>query len=151
MQRESLFQAFVVAPRPSCDEITEHRCEECDGIREQLQYHENYNVPEVILEQCFDSLQLLSKKAWRYFLPSYLDYALKNPESDLASMLIINLDFNSDPAKGVGDPRAGMLAPVECAAIAIVLSTYRSVWAIDPEEVLHRKLISSRYRALAGI
>ena len=136
--------AFPDAPAPS-DRITPHDCAECDDIARDLTDKTPRDIPGQVLQRRYDSLPLLSPAAWRYLLPAYLDYAASNPESELATMLIINLDCESSwGGEEAGTvPRCFLLSTTERAAVASCLAGFRSKWD-EPEDAEQRDQIKDR-------
>jgi hypothetical protein len=86
-----LYVAFADAPRPSEKEITPHRCGECDEVASRLAAHEHSQVPDEDMYWLGDSLPLLSPKAFRYYLPSFVAFCLKHAESSLDALINYNL------------------------------------------------------------
>jgi len=139
------FAAFRNAPRPEKDQITPHECQECNQIRCDFHQLEAFEVPDEIIERHPDILPLFSEIAWRYYLPTYLDYSLRHPDSDAAGMLIINLDFESNPKRGFPPFQRDLLDVKELLAVRAYLERYQSIWDTDPNEVEERKEIRGRY------
>jgi hypothetical protein len=81
-QRESLEAeiraAFAGATRPSKEQIAPHDCDECAELRSAFTYVSWDAMPDPLVEAHALALPLLSPKAFAYFLPGYLLYALKH-------------------------------------------------------------------------
>ena len=87
----SFFSAFRSAPRPDFDEITLHRCWECDDIRDQLSNHDVDDVPIDFLDYHGDGLTLLSAKAYRYYLPAYVRHSCDFRDATVTDYVLFSL------------------------------------------------------------
>ena len=139
------FRAFQSAPQPEDVEIAPHQCKGCDQIRRDFCQLESVELTGDILEKHSGDLPLLGPKAWRYFLPAFLSYALANPDSAVAEMLVINLDFESDPANKTPPLRMEFLSNTERSAVCAFFERYESYWDCDPGEKENRLKIMMRY------
>jgi hypothetical protein len=88
---ERLYQAFADAPRPDRDEITPHRCDECDEVSARFSRHPARDVPHDDMLWLGDSMPLLSPKAFRYYLPRFIEFCLVTPQSSADAMINYNL------------------------------------------------------------
>lgn len=86
---ELLYAAFAEASRPTLDDITPHRCYECDEVRDGLAPYAARTVPDE--EVRADSLPLLSPTALRHYLPRYIEFGFTHRDSILSEFLIYNL------------------------------------------------------------
>jgi len=86
-----LYIAFDQAPRPRPEEITPHRCGECDEVAARLAPHPHAEVPDDDMDWLGDSLPLLGPTAFRYFLPSFVAFCLRNPQSSVDALINYNL------------------------------------------------------------
>jgi hypothetical protein len=86
-----LYEAFAGAPRPRRDEITPHRCAECDEVADRLSPHTARAVPHDDMLWLGDSLPLLSPKAFRYYLPGFIEFCLVTPQSSTEAVINYNL------------------------------------------------------------
>jgi hypothetical protein len=112
-----LYAAFAEAPRPSKDEITPHRCPECDDVAARLAPHNHADVPDADLYFLGDSLPLLSPKAFRYYLPSYVAFCMTHRDSSLDGL--INYSLAPSSALDEGDRnRFVYFSPEERSVIA---------------------------------
>jgi hypothetical protein len=78
---ESTYAAFSKAPRPTPDDITPHRCSECDDIRNRLSQYSVRDVPDEEMVWLVEAMPLLSPRALRYFLPRFVEFSLTHPDS----------------------------------------------------------------------
>ena len=97
------YKAFQDAPRPSIDENAPHRCWECDKVRDDFSKYNVGKVPDDVLHYHGDSISLLSPKAFRYFMPRYVEFTINNPDANAVDNLLFNLspdDPTSEFRKG---------------------------------------------------
>jgi hypothetical protein len=90
---ERLYGAFSDAPRPAKEEITPHRCYECDEVTARLAPHQSREVPDDDMFWLGDSMPLLGHKAFRYFLPRFIEFCLRHPNSSANGVI----DYNPGP------------------------------------------------------
>lgn len=88
---ERLYLAFSQAPRPQPAEIAPHRCCECDEVAARLSPHAARAVPHEDMLWLGDSLPLLGPGAFRYYLPRFIEFALRVPESSAEAVIHYNL------------------------------------------------------------
>jgi hypothetical protein len=119
-----LYIAFADAPRPNETEITPHRCGECDEVASRLARHEHDAVPDEDMYWLGDSLPLLSPKAFRYYLPSFVAFCLAHQDSSLDALINYNLAPSATLDIGERD-RFAWFAPEERKVIAEFVA-YRS-------------------------
>jgi len=76
---DQLVAAWSGVQAPTVDQITEHRCAECDEIAEYFggrHWQEFTNVTE--LRYHYDALALFSNVAFHYYLPAFMTATLKD-------------------------------------------------------------------------
>jgi hypothetical protein len=112
-----LYSAFGDAPRPSRREIAPHRCCECDEVASRLAPHRHDEVPPEDMYWLGDCLPLLSPKAFRYYLPSFVAFCLKHRDSSVEALMNYNLAPCGSLDEGERD-RCAYFAPSERAVIA---------------------------------
>jgi hypothetical protein len=79
-------------PRPErVRDIAPHECPECDELANNLLPHPYGGVPDEIMEWHQHDLALLSAAALHYYLPSWLLYSLRHPQSDALESTIFHL------------------------------------------------------------
>ena len=88
---ERLYAAFEAAPRPVSREIAPHSCWECDEIIARLGTHEARDVPAEDMHWLGDCLTLLGPKAFRYYLPRYIEFCLTTSDSNANGFINYNL------------------------------------------------------------
>lgn len=93
---ERLYRAFSSAPRPQPSEIAPHRCGECDEVAARLSPHIARAVPHEDMLWVGDSMALLGPKAFRYYLPRFIEFALLVPESSAEAVIHYNLAPSGD-------------------------------------------------------
>ena len=88
---EEVYNAFSSVPKPNYDQITPHRCLECDEIRDEFSKYSVRDLPAEVVKANHSSLPLLSSEALRYYLPRYIDHALSTSNDDVAQFLLFEL------------------------------------------------------------
>ncbi len=122
----SFYKAFLGAPRPTLSEITTHRCWECDKVREDFAAYSVKKVTDKVMRYHGDSIPLLSAKAFRYYLPRYVQFTCEQPDENATD----NLLFNLSPDKLSSEfwtGRCDDFTTVECEAIIAYLQ-HRRTW-----------------------
>lgn len=92
--KQTITQAFAEVPCPGDDRIAKcsrPECDECAGIRWGLKGRTPSFMSPYILEYHHASLPLLFPEAFHYFVPMYMRYAVKHPDSDVAAYTRYNL------------------------------------------------------------
>ena len=130
---DALYAWFSAAPRPSAEEVTSHRCLQCDEICDELSRCTARSVPDDFFRGHADSLPLLTPTALRYFLPRYLEFSIRNQDSDLSDLILYSLSGCSSD-QGFWLPRFQTFAHAERRAVAEFLKL-RQMWADrDPDD-----------------
>lgn len=70
--RESITRVFPAEAMPSADELIEHECEECWGLRDDFVGRQWPDVPPEVIDSHCENLSLFAPFAHRYYLPAYL-------------------------------------------------------------------------------
>jgi hypothetical protein len=94
--RKRIVSTFADVPKPLDSDIAPHRCLECDELRVAFAPYESLEVPDTLIKEHFDALPLFSPRALRYLLPAYLQYAMRNSESDVFEFVLYQLSPNLD-------------------------------------------------------
>jgi hypothetical protein len=72
-------QAFPAEPRPKDERLVGHVCSECDGLRAVVQGMRWTDLADVLVDENFDKLPLLTPEAFCYFVPAYIRRAVRDP------------------------------------------------------------------------
>lgn len=90
--------AFKNNARLADQELTNHRCEECDQIRIDFENLEWSSVADSLVEENVDALSLFTAKAYRYYFPSFLLYCLKkfDPYDTVLQFVLLSLCPSSE-------------------------------------------------------
>lgn len=86
-----MYKVFEKTPKPNKDDMTPHRCFECDEIRDQFFDFGQRELPDKVIISHSDSLPLLSPVALRYYLPRYMEFSLINQYSDAFEFILYHL------------------------------------------------------------
>lgn len=84
-----LLDAFP--PKPFAGEVTSHDCSDCAEIRAMLGGATWWSIPGHFIQQHADHLPLLTKDAYKAFLPAWLCEAVSHPAGDTAALVMVNL------------------------------------------------------------
>jgi uncharacterized protein DUF6714 len=93
----ALRRAFGLEPLPSSEEIVTHQCEECELLRANFESIPWQELSEELIEKHRADLPLLSPKAFAYFIPAFIRYALKDLRRD--SRVLDSLLYNLAPTE----------------------------------------------------
>jgi hypothetical protein len=118
---ESTYAAFSKASRPAPGDITPHRCEECDAVRDLLAAYSVQEVPDEAMESLADALPLLTASSLRYFLPRFIEYGLTHPDSIAREYLIYHLS-EKRPSEQYWVARIAAFSPEERNAVVNYLA-----------------------------
>ena len=129
------YEAFSSAPRPGSEEITMHRCCECDKVRDDFSEYLVTDVPDSIMEYHQDSIPLLTKMAFRYYLPRYVKYTCDYPNCNATDDLLFNLSPD-DPKSEFWDGRCDKFSSSESGAIISYLE-HRKTWPDAEFDIEH--------------
>ena len=83
--------AFAGVARPAPDNVVCHECDECNELRDGLLGFPSADLPDAWFDWNWDQLPLLSDEAKRYYLPAYLCFALRQPDSLAAEFVLYAL------------------------------------------------------------
>lgn len=134
--------AFAESPYPGDDRITQCtrvRCDECTEIRNDFRGQTPEMLSAQIIERHDAVLCLISPEAFQYFLPAYLWYSARYPESSVASLTRIHLcdkrSFSTpDPFSGRWRARLALLTPLQMVTIAAFLEFVKAQQIEGDEE-----------------
>ncbi|MGZ4131558.1 MAG: DUF6714 family protein [Actinomycetota bacterium] len=76
--------AFADVQRPSDEELLHPRCFDDGDLVELYPYDDWRAVPDDVLERAYAALAFLSATGYRFFIPAYLRYVLRHPQSGAA-------------------------------------------------------------------
>lgn len=95
-------QSFLDVPKPNVVFIAPHPCEECSEICQAFAPFEFQNIPDEVIMRHYDLLPLLSPLSLHHYLPAYLLYALKHPESEVFEFLLYQLGPSKQDRSNMG-------------------------------------------------
>jgi hypothetical protein len=82
--RNTIIEAFCETQPPAKDDLVEHECEECRGVRKAFINIKWQNASDKLLEDNYDKIPLFTPLAFNYFLPAFLLYALGNADDEFS-------------------------------------------------------------------
>ena len=83
--------AFSDVQPPASDNIIEHECQECREVERTFRNQNWRNIEPKKIEWAYDKLPLFTPEAFLYFLPAFMIYSLREPESQVCEFLIYGL------------------------------------------------------------
>jgi hypothetical protein len=84
--------AFETEALPVAEDITPHRCAECDEIADDLAGRRPAEISkERLAYHCWD-LPFLSSDAKRYYLTAWLFASIDEPDADFTDAVLMNLE-----------------------------------------------------------
>lgn len=100
--------AFADAPRPLDDELLHPDSRDDGDIAALYGIRHWLDVPDGVIVREYSALAFLSPAGFRHFLPAYLSYALRHPESD--AYTVESTIFALKPTEDDARPREFMLS-----------------------------------------
>jgi hypothetical protein len=120
LSREIL-EAFPKLTPPPTENLTSHRCPECDGVRDDFSGVEWWAAENKLLDDNYDDLPLFTPEAFHYYLPAFLLRSLDQFEDD-SSVLQFTIYSLSPTKTPTDDPRyrerLSWFTPKQVAAIS---------------------------------
>ncbi len=141
---EQVERAFADAPRPSDDELLHPDCRDDNDIAPLYGISHWRDVPDAVVVGAYEALAFLSPAGFRHFLPAYLAFALRNPETD--AYTVESTVFALTPIEGDARLREFMISKYElldAAQRAAVVTFLRAMAEVGDEglrEVIARAL-----------
>ena len=80
----ALEAAFADVPRPSDEALLHPRCIDDGDLVDLYPYDDWRAVPDAVIEAAYAALSFLSPAGYRFFIPAYLRYTLRHPQSGAA-------------------------------------------------------------------
>jgi hypothetical protein len=147
MSVRSTLDARLLAQFPQrlvLGDAASHDCDDCLAIRDGLRGITWRDVPSEFLQSKADCLPLLTLDAYIAFLPAWLREGIRAPDSEVATMLLVNLKMTV-PNQGFSAEQGRLVVEV-ARAIAVesfwgaddpvhaeTLATIETVWGYLPE------------------
>ena len=135
----TVFDAFKAAPRPLRSEITQHRCDECDRVCDDLSRFEVRDLPDQVVEYHHDSLPLLKAVALRYYLPRFIEYSCTHKDGSVGEYLLYHLQLVGDSSDEYWAERIAEFTASERGAVVLYLE-HRRTWEYEDEAELQRAI-----------
>jgi hypothetical protein len=79
-------EAFADAPRPSNGDLLHERCMDDNDIVQLYPIEHWRHMPDELVESEYAALSFLSPNGFRHFIPAYMRFALRHPESGAAAV-----------------------------------------------------------------
>jgi hypothetical protein len=93
-----IYAAFANVPRPENDELLHPNCADDNDIMALYEVTDWHDLSDATVENEYAALSFLSPAGFRYFIPAYMSFTLRHPESGAAAVesTIWSLSPNSD-------------------------------------------------------
>jgi hypothetical protein len=78
--------AFATVPRPGNDELLHPNCADDNDIMALYEVTDWHDLSDATVENEYAALSFLSPAGFRYFIPAYMSFTLRNPESGAAAV-----------------------------------------------------------------
>ncbi len=122
--RQRILAAFPKEAPPQPENLTEHSCAECDGLRDDFNGVAWWSADSSMIDDNYDVLPLFTSEAYHYYLPAFLLRALSSfePYNDVLQFSVYSLSPTKTP---VDDPRyrarLNLFTPDQITAVASFL------------------------------
>lgn len=122
--RQKILAAFPKNAPPLPENLTKHRCKECDGVRDDFSGVEWWNADNSMIDENYDDLPLFTPEAFHYYLPAFLIRLLDSfdPDNEVLQFSVYGLSPTKTP---VDDPRyrarLNLFTPEQISAVASFL------------------------------
>ncbi len=83
--------AFSDVAPPASNNIIEHECQECRDVERNFRNQSWRNIEPEKIKWAYDKLPLFTPEAYIYFLPAFMLYSLREPESEVCEFLVYGL------------------------------------------------------------
>lgn len=87
-------EAFSDVEQPSSDNITNHNCPECRAVRRVFRNQSWRAIEPKKVYWAFGQLSLFTPEAFHYFLPAFMIYSLREPNSDVCQFVVFALTLH---------------------------------------------------------
>lgn len=122
-------EAFAEAPRPTDEELLHERCFDDNDLRSLYGIPHWREVPEAVVEYEYAALFFLSPAGFRHFLPAYLSWVLRHPDSGAA--VVDSTLMALMPASEFGLSKFTLLDGAQRAAVAAFLEAMADFVDVD--------------------
>jgi Family of unknown function (DUF6714) len=142
---EAIEAAFAAVPRPTNEELLHPRCADDNDIVGLYPFQDWRTVPDDVIEREYAALSFLSAAGYRFFIPAFLLFTLRHPDSGAA--VVDSTIWSLFPEMHDGDLMAftrskfASLTPAERRAIE------RGLEALAPEPGLDAAQALASWRA----
>jgi hypothetical protein len=78
--------AFADVPRPANDDLLHPNCFDDNDIAELYEVVDWHDLSDAMVENEYAALSFLSPEGFHYFIPAYMSFTLRHPESGAAAV-----------------------------------------------------------------
>lgn len=121
---QRILAAFPKIAPPLPENLTEHNCDECEGVKDDFSGVEWWSADDWLIDKSIDVLPLFTPEAFHYYLPAFLLRALAgfNPDNEVLEFSVYSLSPTKTP---IDDPRyrtrLNLFTPEQISAVASFL------------------------------
>lgn len=122
--RQRIMAAFPKIAPPSSENLTGHRCDECDGVRDDFSGVKWWSADDALIDGNRDVIPLFTPEAFHYYFPAFLLRSLDlfDPDDEVLQFSVYSLSPTKTP---VDDPRyrarLNLFMPQQISAVASFL------------------------------
>jgi hypothetical protein len=122
--RQKILAAFPKIAPPLPENLTEHRCDECDGVRDDFSGVEWWSADNTLIDENYDDLPLFTPEAFHYYLPAFLLRSLDSfdPDNEVLQFSVYGLSPTKTPVDAPRyRARLNLFTPEQNSAVASFL------------------------------
>lgn len=101
--RQKIIKTFPKNKPLPCIYLTAHRCNECDGLRDDFCGRKWWMIDGTIINDNYDKLPLFTAPAYHYYLPSFLLHAIDTFSGD--NLVIEFIIYSLGPPEKTSEDR----------------------------------------------
>ena len=113
--------AFPKSAPPLPENLTEHRCDECDGVKDDFSGVEWWSADGALIDKNYEELPLFTLEAFHYYLPAFLLRAVDafDPDNEVLEFSIYSLTPTKTPTDDRRyRARLALFTPEQISAVA---------------------------------
>lgn len=122
--------AFADVPRPTNDELLHPNCFDDNDIAALYEIEDWRDLSDSMVENEYGALAFLSPEGFRFFIPAYMSFTLRHPESGAAAVQSTLMSLSPEYDQMFTPSKFAMLDAAQSAAVIAFLeamSTYEDV------------------------
>lgn len=90
---KKILEVFPKTPPPPFEEVTGHRCPECNALRDDFNGVKWWEAEHTLIDENFGKLPLFTPRAFHYYIPAFILRSLEkfNPYDEVLEFVIYSL------------------------------------------------------------